>query len=280
MPTLYMNNVVTGESRPLNVEGETVAECYQKAMELSGDQVSSQPIVISEHPFDARQATASDTPQSAATVLASAAELAALNLPTPAIPKPTSPTDLPPESSATLVVSVNPTSDLYVLGGSGAWYPVSSLPSAVTPFPSPVYAQFSTYWKQIGSAVITGPQTYTKSVAYTTGMSTTDSTTLSAEFGISYGALSAKLSATIGHSVTTSQQTTVTDSYQISVQAGTTSVYVLWQLMGEIIFLGPDMTPIEWSFKTSIGIGQISFTFPNSGRISQINTVYSDQTAF
>ena len=280
MPTLYMNNVVTGESRPLNVEGETVAQCYQKAMELSGDQVSSQPIVISEHPFDARQTTASDSPQSMATVVSSAAGLASLNLPTPSVPKPTSPTDLPPETSDTLVVSKNPTTDLYVLGGSGAWCPVSSLPPAVTPFPSPVYAQFSTYWKQIGSAVLTGPQTYTKSVSYTTGMSTTDSTTLSAEFGISYGALSAKLSATIGHSVTTSQQTTITDSYQISVPSGKTSVYVLWQLMGEIIFLGPDMTPIQWSWKLDNGIIKLSFTFPNSGRISQINTVYSDQTVF
>tara|TARA_R110002012_G_scaffold91128_1_gene222213 strand:+ start:2066 stop:2920 length:855 start_codon:yes stop_codon:yes gene_type:complete len=282
MATLFMNNVVTGESRPLSIDGASAEERLAKALEMADAEGGSQQVIISEHPFDSPSTAAAEAKPGAATVLSSAEDLAALNLSTPAIPKPASPTSLPPEYSDTLVISINPTSEISVQIGS-AWTPLSQLPVPPTPaFPVPVYAQFCTQWRQAGSVILTGPQTYTKEVSYTTGMSTTDSTTLSAELGVSYGALSAKLSATIGHSITTSQQTTISDTYSIDVPDGKTSVYILWQLLGSIIFLGADKTPIEWSGVDKIGFVDLRVSFPNpgSGRISQMNTVYSDQTTF
>lgn len=201
------------------------------------------------------------------------------NIPTPPIPKPTGPNDLPPTESNKLIVSSNPISDLKVNFNGQAFIP-SNDPNIQPAFPTNVYLQFSTYWKQVGTAVIVGEQVYTKAISYTNGMSTTNSETLSAEFGVAYGALSAKISATVGHSVTISDETTITDTYNISVAEGTTTVYVLWQLVEEYLFVDSNGQPINWSGKMNFGIMEPPVTFPNEPRYNQSNTVYSDRTNF
>ena len=202
------------------------------------------------------------------------------NIPIPPIPKPKSLKDLPPDESNKQIVSSNPISDLnLVLNGRGF---ISSNDPYIEPaFPTNIHLQFSTYWKQVGTVVIVGEQVYTKGISYTNGMSTTNSETLSAEVGVAYGALSAKLTATVGHSVTISNETTITDSYKISVAEGTTTVYVLWQLVEEFLFVDSNDKPINWSGEWKLGLGiSLPVTFPNEPRYNQSNTVYSNRTNF
>ncbi|WP_146250817.1 hypothetical protein [Nonlabens dokdonensis] len=202
------------------------------------------------------------------------------NIPTPPIPKPTSPNDLPPTESNKLIVSSNPISNLNINLNGKAFVPSSKFPTRPS-FPTNIHLQFSTYWKQVGTAVIVGEQVYIKEISYTNGMSTTKSETLSAEVGVAYGALSAKITATVGHSVTISNETTITDTYNINVSKGTTTVYVLWQLVEEYLFVDSNGQPINWSGNIFPGglIG-LPVTFPNEPKLNQSNTVYSDRTDF
>ncbi len=197
------------------------------------------------------------------------------DIPTPKIPLPANPNQLPPAKSDVLIVSTNLIQDLHVLVGDSFYIPANS-PGLNPSFPADVYLQFSTYWKQAGTAVVVGEQDYTKSVEITKGMSSTRSSQLSAELGVSYDALSAKVSATIGYSVTISEEVSVTDTYKISVPKGTTTVYVLWQLVEEYLFTDADGKPIDYNGHYQV----FPATFPNAPRYNQSNTVYSNRTDF
>ncbi|MFL6856376.1 MAG: hypothetical protein ACJ8EB_00545 [Allosphingosinicella sp.] len=98
------------------------------------------------------------------------------------------------------------------------------------------------YWQQVPGAytlVQAGggfEQTYTT----TTGISETDSETLSAELGVSGGGLSAKISASFTHSVTTSLATSQSRKFTAGAPAsGFQRVWVLWQLVDELVALTP-----------------------------------------
>jgi hypothetical protein len=91
------------------------------------------------------------------------------------------------------------------------------------------------------------PQTYTQVARggkfekqYTTssGIATTDSQTLSAELGVDIDGLGAKISAEFSHSVTTSEQQQQTTTYDVTNDTGgATRVWMLWQLIDEVIAL-------------------------------------------
>lgn len=106
------------------------------------------------------------------------------------------------------------------------------------------------YWQQVDGSYTQLPEgnSQTITVTHTSGISQTDAETLSAEVGASGGGLSAKLTATFSHSVTTSSEDTT--SKQIAVEApaaGKIRVWVAWQLVDEIVALdaGGNIIPAD-----------------------------------
>jgi hypothetical protein len=99
------------------------------------------------------------------------------------------------------------------------------------------------YWVLVpGSYTQVMPgETYEKQYTTTFGISTTDAQSLSAELGIAVEGLSATLTAEFSHSVTTSIQQQETTTYTVSGPAvGNIRVWMLWQLMDEVVALDPN----------------------------------------
>jgi hypothetical protein len=279
---LYTMNVATGETSSIDVSDNQSQSDIEAALNaLSTGKEDT--FLFSPKPFiEGKLPSVSDLEIDKPQLISSLDDLSS-NLPAPRAPKPTSPTDYPPKTSEERIVSTNPVTGLYVLVDKfNQYWPIANLPfnaHLTPPFATPTYIQLSTYWERIGIATVTGPQTYTYSESFTTGMSTTDATTLSAELGVSVPHLSAKISQTTSYSVTTSQERTVTDTYQIPVAAGQTCVYVLWQLMAKMRFLDSNLNPIHWTGSVNF-MTKLNAWFPNEIRTSMTKTIYSDRTDF
>ena len=109
---------------------------------------------------------------------------------------------------------------------------------------SGTYADYTltlrSYWKLIpDSFTHVGPGTvYERVYTTTSGISNTDSNTLSAELGVGVEGLSAKLSASFSQEVTTSSETTQSTTYTVNGPTdGSTRVWMLWQLVDEVVAL-------------------------------------------
>ena len=99
------------------------------------------------------------------------------------------------------------------------------------------------YWRMV-------PNTFThinpgggfkKNYTVTHGISTTDSHTISAELGCEAKGLSAKISASFTHSVTVSDEKAEQTEFSAGAPAdGQVRVWVLWQLIDEIVALDPN----------------------------------------
>lgn len=276
---LYAKDVVSGGIKPLNLSDNPTQQELDNAIKQLADAQHIGPFILSNDPPPKDELVPASLKELIKPKLLHSLDDGASGLPTPTPPKPTSPTNLPVGQSDELIVSTSPVTGLYVKSIDTGAYLSSNFPGLQPAFPQTTYMQLSTYWKQVGLAVLVGPQTYTHTVSFEKGMSSTDSTTLSAELGVSLPHLSAKISSTTSHSVTTSEATTITDSYELKIEAGKTTVYVLWQLMVKLLFLDKDLTPVVWNGDLNIG-KKIPLTFPNEKRISMFNTVFSDPTTF
>lgn len=101
------------------------------------------------------------------------------------------------------------------------------------------------FWRPVGKSYHRIPvgNTLTMSVTKTEGVSATVSQSITASLGISYGALSAEISATFSKSVTTTEESSYTETIQINPPAdGMVRVWVLWQLVHEIVAIRKDGT--------------------------------------
>lgn len=98
---------------------------------------------------------------------------------------------------------------------------------------------FRSFWRLVpGSYTQVKPNGhYTKEYTSTYGLETTDATSLSAELGVDIEGLSAKLTAEFSRSITTSSTQQQTTTYQIESPADSTVVWMLWQLIDEVIAL-------------------------------------------
>ena len=99
------------------------------------------------------------------------------------------------------------------------------------------------YWLQVpGTYTLIQPGgSFTKSFDLSHGISDTDSETISAELGVSVDGLSASVTATFSHSVTTSTEASVTTTYTAGPPLdGYQRVWVLWQLIDELVALDPN----------------------------------------
>lgn len=172
----------------------------------------------------------------------------------PPIPDLTSLNDAPPAESDHIVLG---TTDARLQiwansdnSGAGAWAPDSPNPWAqVGPAllnywdgggPAQYTLTMRQYWRQVDGSYTRLPEGNSMSISVTKtyGISTTDSQTLSAELGVEGGGLSAKVTATFSHSVTTTQETSETK--EVIVQppaAGMIRVWLAWQLVNEIVAL-------------------------------------------
>jgi hypothetical protein len=107
--------------------------------------------------------------------------------------------------------------------------------------PAPYTLTLRQYWRQVpGTYTQVYPgDGYTKAYAVTHGVSTTDSETLGAELGVAGEGLSVKLTASFSHSVTVSEETTEQTTYTVGAPSTGIRVWVLWQLVQEVVALDP-----------------------------------------
>lgn len=79
-------------------------------------------------------------------------------------------------------------------------------------------------------------------VTKTFGLSTTVTQSVSASLGVDEGGISASISATFSTSITTSSETSTMQQYNVTAPAGMVRVWLLYQLVHEIVAIRPDGT--------------------------------------
>jgi hypothetical protein len=170
--------------------------------------------------------------------------------PLPTIPIPASPGDLPPDVSPPIVIGTTEEQLMYYWdwdhGNVQIWIPGPPAPQQIPghgmtdsfygPFPTYTLTH-RRYWTQVDYQQVSGAGHYTRSETTTEGMSSTESSSISAELGVGVDGLSAKLSATFEQSITVSQESTVTNSWAVTGTAGQTTIWILWQLIDEFVAL-------------------------------------------
>jgi hypothetical protein len=103
------------------------------------------------------------------------------------------------------------------------------------------------WWRKIAQRVVDPGTGF--SVEYTTthGISTTDTSQLSAEVGVEVEGVGVTIQAGFSNSITTSTETTVTNTYPYTGPADATTVWALWQLMEELVALDDNEKVVSWS---------------------------------
>jgi hypothetical protein len=138
------------------------------------------------------------------------------------------------------------------------------------------------YWRQVpGTYTIVQPGGgFQKEYSVTHGISTTDSQTMSAELGISVGDLSAKITASFTHTVTTSDETSEATTFSAGGPADNFQrVWVIWKLVDEIVALDPSgnvLAPsdgrqgdVRWMSLGGGDLGPVSGAYLNYNNVQQ-----------
>lgn len=175
--------------------------------------------------------------------------------PLPSLPTFSSLDDDGPDTSSPAVVAT--TTDRLLLfadsDNSSNWAWVADTPGVTNPLGPAVLADYwggssqpqytltlRHFWQKVdGSYTRVNPgATFTQSVTQTSGISTTDESSLAAELSVGTDGLSAKITATFSHSVTVSQETSITKTYTVGApDPGLVRAWALYQLMDEIVAL-------------------------------------------
>lgn len=163
---------------------------------------------------------------------------------TPPIPLPQNADDIPPQYSTSTLIASNPDEQLmYCNPVTNTFYTVqdirntlnSSAELALNP-PLPTYSlAYRCRWMQTDYQRITGPQHFQFTASTTEGMSQTDQQTFSEQLGVSLNGLSAGLSQTFSTTIQVSDANTVTHQYTVDVAADKITVWILWQLIYEVV---------------------------------------------
>jgi len=181
----------------------------------------------------------------------------------PKIPVPSGPLDLPPQTSDYVQVAVNPTQKLLLEWASGGFFDPKDLIIGVLSPAVPDYTLvYRLYWNQAAYQQASGPQDFIYTADVTEGMSTTDSTTISGEFGVDVKGISAKLSVAFQHSITISEEHKVSHQYRIKIPEGKIGVWTLWQLVQEIIAVDSSGKQVQYSGEVDLAFFQKPCSLP------------------
>jgi hypothetical protein len=103
------------------------------------------------------------------------------------------------------------------------------------------------YWTIADWTQVVYADTYTKSLTETYGVSTTETTSLSAEIGVEFEGLSAKMTQTFETSTTISSESTTTEEWQFkNEEKGSIAYAILWQLVEEFAALDANAKYVSW----------------------------------
>lgn len=150
-------------------------------------------------------------------------------------------------------------------------------------FPENCTIRYGRYWKRVYTEVIANGIGYTREVTTASGSSVTDAQTLSSELGVSFQGLSAQLSSSLQHSVTVTQETTATNTYNISAPAGKMAVFSIWQLVERYTIVDAAKNPVTYSGACEIQLFSkigIPVEFPVNRLTNSAGIFYADQTLF
>jgi hypothetical protein len=148
------------------------------------------------------------------------------------------------------------------------------------------------YWRQVPKTYTHVPPGNTTTVKYTqtTGISTTDAQSFSAELGASVEGLSAKLQEAFSSSITTSTETSEELTKEVGApEPGITRVWVMWQLVDEVVALMPDgevLPPVRGEGtvaripSTDLTEFEAFLTLPNTQQTYPGDAVVPDQKDF
>lgn len=92
--------------------------------------------------------------------------------------------------------------------------------------------------------VVANPDSTTITCSVTYGTSTTNTNSISAELGVTAGGLSTALNVAFSTEVTVSTETSTTVSRTVEAPPGMTRVWVMWQVVDEIVALAPGDTKV------------------------------------
>lgn len=222
------------------------------------------------------------------------------------VPKPSSPADILPQSSPAKLLTQTDI-PIYVRVDDhanrfstnvGNDHISTSDPLFLAPESAPHYARFlppftpgaqlaySCHWELVQQLPLVGPVDFTRTVQWTSGASTTDITSFSAEIGASGAGLSTTLSASTSHSVTVSGSQAETQEFKFSVPEGETRVIAFWQLVETFALVDKDGKPLPaysglWRIHDSDGDGNQARAWFDAGQlVNRARTVFTDQTSF
>lgn len=229
---------LNGDTHTVDVESMADIGNVRKYLEKKGVSIAEKkPLIISYNEFKP--------------------ERALLGTPLPPVPKPQNRDDLPPQTSEKILVASNPNEKLYIYAPNRQQYiTVEALkryvddhpdvPNVIAPLLPTYTLAYKRYWNRIDFQKIPGPQTFEYTKETTEGMSQTDEDTFSAELGVSVSGLSGKLSETFSHSITVSTSTSVRHTYHIEVPAGKEGLWILWQLIEEVVAVDASGKQIQY----------------------------------
>jgi hypothetical protein len=157
------------------------------------------------------------------------------------VPRPKSKNEVLPPKSAEILVKAASTDLFLYLPMDGNYVRVGDFPcipqSLVPPFPAGIQLGYKMYLENLDSEHLTGAITFTRQIVSKIGMSKTNGSTLSGELGVSIFGLSGKLSQTFTSSITTTQETDVTTTYNFSVPNSSIRVWTCWNLAEVFVLL-------------------------------------------
>lgn len=100
------------------------------------------------------------------------------------------------------------------------------------------------YWQRVDWTQVPALGSFERTYDAQYGLSTTTTQSISAELGVSVDGLGASLTADFSETVTISTQESVSTKYTATAPANEIVVWVIWQLVDEIVALKPDGTPV------------------------------------
>jgi hypothetical protein len=205
----------------------------------------------------------------------------------PPIPRPRTPFDiLPTTSDEVLIAKANVELFLYTPAFLQHYWSANALPVGplTPPLPKDIQLGYKAYWERVDTQHITGPQQFTRTETIKIGMSSTSMASLSGELGVNVNFLSGKLTETLTHSITTTQESDTAITYSVSVDKGTVMVWTLWQLVEVYALLDAQGNETTYSgtapFQAWGPPGKVQFLFPATRVLNHVHEAWPDSVSF